>query len=210
MASDLRTPATPGKTGPPSLAKLQAADLQLARARAGLPAEAAAGIAEIRTVPEAVEALVAGGFLLEATRLLSHALPKREAVWWACMCARHTAPADLPEPDRLAVETAETWVRKQADELRRAAMAHGERGHFGSPEAWAAVAAFWCGDSMSPPEQPKVPPAPHLAGTAVAGAVALSAVRGDPTRAPKRLAAFIGSAREIAAGAVGRLEPETP
>ena len=98
MASDLRSPATPGKTGPPSLAKLQAADLELARARAGLPAEAAAGIAEIRTVPEAVEALVAGGFLLEATRLLSHALPKREAVWWALLCAREAMGADVAPP----------------------------------------------------------------------------------------------------------------
>jgi hypothetical protein len=61
---------------------------------------------------------------------------------------------------------------------------------------------------MAPPEAPKVPPAPHLAGLAVAGAVNLSSVRGDPLRRDERLTRFLDSARDIARGGAGRLPPE--
>jgi hypothetical protein len=70
------------------------------------------------------------------------------------------------------------------------------------------VAAFWSGDSMAPEGQPAVPPAPHLTGTAVSGAVALSAVRGDVSRRPLRLQRFLESGRNIAAGGPGRLAAE--
>jgi hypothetical protein len=153
--------------------------------------------------------LEAGGFLLEATRFVAHALPHREAVWWACMCASHTAPADLPDTDRQAREVAEDWVRQQGDKPRRIAWSLAEASGFQTPEAWAAVAAFWSGDSMAPEGLPAVPPAPHLTGTAVAGAVALAAVRGDVTRQQARLRRFLESGRNIAAGGPGRLPAET-
>ena len=87
-------------------------------------------------------------------------------------------------------------------------MKYAEDAGFGTPEAWAAVGAFWSGDSMSPEGQPAVPPAPHLPGTAVAGGVALSAVRGDVSRQKARLRRFLESGRDIAAGGPGRLNPE--
>ena len=137
---------------------------------------------------EALDRLEAGGFLVEATRLVAHALPKREAVWWACMCVSHTAPADLPAADRAAREAAEDWVRQQTDKARRMAWERAQAGGCRTPEAWAAVAAFWSGESMSPEGQPAVPPAPHLCGQAAAGAVALAAVRGDRYAARRSIA----------------------
>jgi hypothetical protein len=190
--------------------KLQPLELPELYSRITLSEEAAAKVDGCTSVPEVLAALETGGFRLEAVRAFAHALPKREAAWWACMCARHTAPADLPKPDQEAVEAAELWVRRQTDDVRRAAMDKAQKAGFQSPEAWAAVAAFWSGDSMSPPEQPKVPPPPHASGAAVAGAVALAAVRGDPTRQPARLTVFLQSAKDIAAGGPGRLEPEKP
>ncbi len=192
------------------LAKLQPVGLPILIARAELAEEPAAAVAGQATAPEALAALEAGGFLLDAVRLFAHTLPKRKSVWWACMCARHTTPANLPELDRQALEGAELWVRRQTDEIRRAAMDKAQQAGTQTPEAWAAVAAFFSGDSLSPPENPKVPPADDLTGKAVSGAVTLASVRGDPTRQPARLAAFLTSARDIAGGGVGRLEPETP
>ncbi|WP_270938631.1 DUF6931 family protein, partial [Falsiroseomonas oryzae] len=174
-------------------------------ARIAAPPEALAAIAGATRVPEAVDRLAAAGFLLEAAKLTAHALPKREAVWWACMCARHTAPADAPAPLADLCAAAETWVRKQTDESRRAAFALAQAQGLDTPEAWACVGAFWSGDSMAPPDVQKVPPAPHLAGTAVAGSINLAAVRGDPLRRDARLRRFLDSAREIAAGGAGRL-----
>ena len=190
------------------LIKLSGAELTALLPRLTLPDEAASVVRGAANSEAALLALEAEGFLLEAARLMAHALPKREAVWWACMCAIHTAPPDLPEADRLARETAEAWVRQQSDSVRRAAMHHAEAAGFGTPEAWAAVAAFWSGDSMSPEGQPLVPPAPHLPGTAAAGGVALSAVRGDVSRQKERLRRFLESGRDIAAGGPGRLNAE--
>jgi hypothetical protein len=156
----------------------------------------------------AIQRLEDAGFVTEAAKVMAHALPKRECVWWACMCARHTTPPDLGEADAAAVSAAETWVRHQTDESRRDAFDHAQRANFSTAEAWAAVAAFWSGDSMSPLGQPKTPPAPHLAGTAAIGSVTLAAVRIHPARRDDRLRRFLGSARDIAGGGVGRLPPE--
>ncbi len=193
-----------------SLGKILDTDFAAIRPRVGLSTDAATVLTNVTLVPDALQRLEAAGFLVEAARLVAHALPKREAVWWACMCAFHTAPPDLSENDRLARELAENWVRQQSDKLRREAMAKAEAGDFATPEAWAAVAAFWSGDSMAPEGQAAVPPAAHLCGTAVAGAVVLAAVRGDPLRQPARLKRFLESGRNIAAGGPGRLPPEEP
>lgn len=191
-----------------SLAKLGAAKFAALSALLALEPEAAAATQGCTDVIDALDRLQAGGFLIEATRLVAHALPKREAVWWACMCVTHTAPADLPETDRMACEAAEEWVRQQTDKARRRAWDLAQASGCGTPEAWTAIAAFWSGDSMSPEGQPAVPPAPHLAGTAAAGAVALASVRGDATRREARLQRFLESARNIAAGGPGRLPAE--
>jgi hypothetical protein len=61
---------------------------------------------------------------------------------------------------------------------------------------------------MAPLGQPEVPAAPHLAGTAIAGAVSRASVRGQPQRQPQRLTRFLESARDISAGGTGRLPPE--
>lgn len=191
-----------------TLTKFNAADLAALLPLVALPAAAASAIDDRTTVPAALSALEAGGFHLEAARLIAYALPKREAVWWACMCALHTAPSDLPEPDGAAREAAELWVRQPTEPARRAAMARAQATAFGTPEAWAAVAAFWSGDSMAPEGQPPAPPAPHLTGTAVIGAITLSSVRGDASRRAGRLERFLESGRKIAAGGPGRLPAE--
>jgi hypothetical protein len=193
-----------------TLTKLAEVELATVMDRATLAPEAQVPLRGCADVGEAIVRLESAGFASEAVRMLAHALPRREAVWWACMCSANTAPPDLPEPDRLARETAEVWVRQQKDEQRRAAMAHAEAGGFQTPEAWSGVAAFWSGDSMSPLGQPAVPPPPHAVGGAVAGAVALSAVRGDVKRHAERLKRFLESGRNIAAGGPGRMPPEAP
>jgi hypothetical protein len=157
----------------------------------------------------ALDRLEHAGLLIEATRLVAHALPPREAVWWACACSRHTAGSGAnPAAEAKVRDMAEEWVRRQTDAHRRAAMQAAEAAGTNSPEAWAAVAAFWSGDSMAPPEAPKVPPQPHFTGLAVAGSVVLASVRGPAQRQEERLRQFLVSARDIAAGGAGRLEPE--
>lgn len=190
--------------------KLAAVDLAFIRQRADLPSEVDALMLRSNTALEALDALINAGHLVEASRLMGHAMPHREAVWWACMCARHTSPMDLPVADAAALESTELWVRKPTDENRRTAFALAQEAGFGTPEAWSGVAAFWSGNSMSPVDQPLVPPASYLTGKAVAGSVGLSAVRTRPLQQMKRLQLFLASAYDIASGGTGRMAPEDP
>ena len=154
---------------------------------------------------DALQRLCDAGMPIGAIRLIAHALPPREAVWWACMCADHTAPADLPEPDRQTRAASEQWVRRPSDAARRTAMVQAQVAGLISPEAWTGVSVFWSGGSMAPEGQPAVEPTPDLCGTAVAGSVLLASVRGDPARQPARLLRFLDSGRDIAAGGPGRI-----
>ena len=176
--------------------------------KAGLPQAAVGRLVDIAGTEAALEALEAADMLVEATRLAAHALPRREAVWWACMCARHNTPDALPPDDVAAIEAAELWVRSQTDESRRAAFDHAGRAGFNSPEAWAAVGAFWSGESLAPLGQAAVAPPAHVAAAAVAGSVALASVRDRPERRKERLRQFLASARDIAVGGPGRLPRE--
>ena len=105
-----------------TLTKLAGVDLALTIDRAALSREAMAPLQGCVDIGDALARLETAGFGAEAVRVLANALPKREGVWWACMCAVNTAPADLAESDRQARETAELWVRQQKDEQRRTAM----------------------------------------------------------------------------------------
>lgn len=190
------------------MTKLAAVDFATAIRHAKLSREAASSLQGCDTVATAVNRLEAAGFAFEAVRVLAQSLPKREGVWWACMCAQATAPADLGPEHRLARETAELWVRQQKDEQRRAAYDHGAAVEFGSPEAWAALAAFWSAGSISLPDLPEVAPTPDASGTAVGAALAMAAARGDGTRREARLKRFLESGRNIASGGPGRIPPE--
>ena len=165
-------------------------------------------VAGLSTIDQVITALAGAGFGVEATRVVAHALPKREAVWWAAMCTSFTAPADLPPPNRAAVDAAQAWVRQPVQDAAYGAQAAAQLTNLQSPEYWAAMAAFWGGESLSQPGLPPVPPPPHLPGVAVAGAVVLASVRGDAQRQPQRVVQFLHSAYDIAAGGSGRLNPE--
>src|SRR5690348_7746528 len=60
---------------------------------------------------------------LDAVRLLAFALPKKEAVQWACLCARRARGTNSPGQVSAALQAAEKWVFEQNEDNRRAAMA---------------------------------------------------------------------------------------
>ena len=81
--------------------------------------EPAAALKGAQTAAQGVDRLVAQGFRTEALRLVAYALPKREAVWWACMCAASVPDPALPLADLAARTAAEAWVRTPADDALR-------------------------------------------------------------------------------------------
>jgi hypothetical protein len=87
---------------------------------------------------------------VDAVRFLAHVLPKREAVWWACLCARSAAGSGAPAPQTAALQAAERWVADPSEANRRAAQDAAEAAELGTPAGCAAMAAFWSGGSMAP------------------------------------------------------------
>ena len=109
--------------------------------------------------------------------------------------------------DLAALQAADAWVRRPSEENRRAAHDAAEASGKRSPEAWAAMGAFWSGGSIGPPHVPEIPMPPHLCGVAVASSVMLAAVRNDPNKAAERYPRFMASARDIAQGGAAPSAP---
>lgn len=133
--------------------------------------------------------LTESGMAEDAVRFLAHALPKREAVWWACQCIRE-AGVDSGEPGKAALLAAARWAADPSEQHRRAAQSAAEAAQ-ATPEALIAMGAFLGGGSMAPPQAPEVKPADDLTPRSVAGAVLLGAVAVEPEKAPQKRRRFI-------------------
>lgn len=186
-----------------SLTKVKLSAAEAAKTLTLTP-EAAALLKPQESVADFLSALLAAELMNDAVGVMAQALPKREAVWWACLATRTLVDAQTPPAVVAAIEAAEAWVYKPSDETRRTAMDRAQATKFDHPGVWAAVGAFWSGGSMAPPNLPAVPPAEHLTGVAVAGAVNLSAVMRQPEHAKDKLGAFLAQAIDIANGGTGR------
>jgi hypothetical protein len=148
-----------------------------------------------------LDQLIAAAEFPEAIRFLAHELPKREAVWWACLCVRKAAGADPPAPLAEALRAAEAWVADPTEENRRLARPAAEAAGYGTAAGCAAAAAFWSGGSLAPPDLPPVAPGEHLTAHGAASAVMLAAVASEPETAPDKSREFLRLGLEVAEGA---------
>jgi hypothetical protein len=136
----------------------------------------------------------------DAVKFLAHALPKRESVWWACSCVKLAPTASADPKSTAALRAAEKWVADPTEENRQAAMPAAEGARFGTPAGCAALAVFFSGGSLGPPNVAAIPPAETLTGDAVSGAIMMAAVLDPPQKAPERYRNFLSRGVEIANG----------
>jgi hypothetical protein len=154
-----------------------------------------------QTPGQFLETMLAKQLHEDAVRFLAHALPKQESVWWACVCARQCQAPNAPAGLTAAIQTAEKWVADPNEENRRAAQTAAEAAGIGTPAGCAAMAAFWSGGSLAPPNVPAVPPGEHLTAHGVACAVMLAAVSTEPEKAPEKFRKFLATGVDVASGA---------
>ena len=130
----------------------------------------------------------------DAVTFLAHALPRRQAVRWACDCVEAGAELGLPEAACAAVAAARNWVVEPTAARCQAAAtaAEGPGLDRDGGGRFAAFAAAWSGQSLAPEGQPVVAPAPALGAAAVCAAVMLAAAAGSPGGMDVRLRDFIG------------------
>jgi hypothetical protein len=141
----------------------------------GLSAEAVALVRDNESAREFVGRLADGELYEDAFRFVAHALAKRRAVWWGCMCVWEAHQGLLTPVDHDALGAAARWSLEPNERHRRQAEKDGRTAGAGSAAGVLALAAFWSGGSMTPANLPVVKPPDHLTATAVAGGVLLAA-----------------------------------
>jgi hypothetical protein len=144
--------------------------------------------------------LLAGqGLFVDAVHLLAHALPRREAVWWAARCARSVIESNATKEMWAALKAAEEWAADPSEPKRRAAESTAAATQYTSPAGCAALAAFLSGGSLAPAGVAEVPPGPGLTAKSVANAIQLAALA-DPARTAERFEAFLTEAAQVVNG----------
>src|SRR5262245_10435796 len=170
-------------------------------------AEAGALIRAGMRPQEFLDVLIENGELVDAVQFLAHALPRREAVWWACRAALGTVAAGQEEA---ALRAAEAWVVEPVEENRIVAQGAAEAAGYDTPAGCAAAAAAWSGGSLAPPGAPVVPPGEFLTAHGVAAAVMLAAVRGPAEAIPEAYRTLLMQGLAIARGEELWPEPSPP
>jgi hypothetical protein len=168
---------------------------------------AAALVRDDLTPGQFLDLLIDRRLFKDATSFLAHALPKREAVWWAVLCVREVVGPAPPEPVAAALRAAEAWVRDPSEEHRRAAREASKAAGATSPAGLAATAAFQSGGSLGPPDRPEILPSEHATARGVANAVMVAASQAPAEKAPERFPSFVARGVEVATGANLWTEP---
>jgi hypothetical protein len=143
--------------------------------------------------------------LVDAIRYLAIALPRREAIWWACATRRRFFTFnnnDLNE--QKAWDLVEDWVYNPIEEHRLKSHAIAEELEFKTPGAYGAMSVFWSGGNIAPAGAGQViPPGPNLTGTAVGASILLMCAKGNPQGAEERQQAALDIGLDVAYGGNG-------
>jgi hypothetical protein len=119
----------------------------------------------------------------EAVKVCAHLLPRREAVWWACGCARLLL-GEIPRDRAACLIAAENWAQRPSEDLQKVAMKLGSESDSNDALSWLAMAAGWSGGLLFANRDGPVPMPHYLTPRAAAIAVTLSAVgKRKPERA---------------------------
>jgi len=163
----------------------------------------AAMLAEEMGPEDFIVTLSKAGQRLDAAKVLAYALPRREAVWWACMCAREMAGVVGDESQQRALAAAEKWVYEPTDEHRTAAYVSVQKCKTNSGGMLCALAAAFSeavlpigGDQIIDVDIKTFP-------SLVFAIIVLAADEGEKDLMDKRLQDYLLTGEDIACGGSG-------
>ncbi|MEO0623007.1 MAG: hypothetical protein AAFU49_22130 [Pseudomonadota bacterium] len=160
---------------------------------------------EDASVPVVLAELDKKAAVLDVLHLMAHALPKREATWWACLSGRDLFPKDQ-SVDPLTLSTAEAWVFKPGDKTRSDARTAMENAMPGDKTKLCALAATFAPGTLGPGDLEDYEAPPGAVGAAVFG-MALRSLYLDPKRIDPQGEILIERAIDIARGGNGNVQP---
>lgn len=136
----------------------------------------------------------------DAVRFGACLLPKREAVWWGCLCAWQVYRPKPPDKESKALQATVRWVDDPSEEKRRALDAEKDSAGMETPAGALAAAAFLSGGSLTPTGMPTVAPDPSLTAKLVGSTVLLVSTRIPGDQCEEILSHFLDLANDIAEG----------
>jgi hypothetical protein len=140
---------------------------------------------------------------IDIMRLLSVALPPREATWWACLAARDLIGEDaktVPVP----LACAERWVFKPTEENRIAARDAFETAEMDDDTTFCAMAALYADGTLGPGDMNDAPAPPNGVAAAVL-AMNMIAARSRAETFKTYVDILIDRGLDIARGGNGRV-----
>lgn len=118
-----------------------------------------------------IEALKKAELNIDLASFFAHALPMREAIWWATQ-ATSLRGKDFSEQENQIIVKSANWVKQPNEAVRRQLEQLIKPLPNQSAAKWVGQAVFWSGQgSIAPVDNPVVMPADFLHAKAVAGAV---------------------------------------
>jgi hypothetical protein len=123
------------------------------------------------TIAKTIEVMEKNELNNDLVQFMAHALPVREAIWWASLCLMQRKK-EWNQAQIQCIEAAREWVQSPSEGLRRKSELLSNRLGLSCGPSWLAQAVFWNGSgSIVNPDLPSVMPDPFLYAKAVAGAI---------------------------------------
>ena len=128
----------------------------------------------------------------DSIQFIAHALPKRQAVWWACQCARKAYGEKPPEKAVSCLQVTERWIAEPTEPNRQAAKIAADAAELNTPAGSAGLGAFFSDGLGSDPK------AQSMTAKAVAASVLLSStLEQDKDRILNRFRQFVALGVEV-------------
>ncbi len=147
-----------------------------------------------------LDVLVANKQYQAGIDFVAHALPRREGIWWACLCLQQAFGDHWPEADKAACSAAVIWIYQPSEENRVAAQAPAAAAGLTSPAGVLAAGVYQSGGNLAPPKAPPTPPPPFATEQAVATAVKLAATKVEPAKMTETRRLFLELGMAVARG----------
>ncbi len=133
--------------------------------------------ATFRTV---LQSLVNHHYWFDAVTLLSHAMPQREAVWWAArVCQDYLEANTLTDLEREQEQNvlllSRQWVSDPVEASRMAAHRAAAAIPNRAPAHWVGMSVFWATGNITPDSGVVTPPPPYLYARGVSASIDLAA-----------------------------------
>ncbi len=136
----------------------------------------------------------------DAIRFQVHVLPRRNALWWGCLCVQRVAQPDSGPKQAAALQAAVRWVLDPNEMNRRSAEVTGKAAGMNTLAGGLAMCVFWGEGSIVPAGQREVLADPLLMPGALSGVILMGGGEVPPDKAfaiyEEFLAVGIGVARE--------------